>query len=213
MADCEPQYILDRLVEPHRPRTAEPGGNRFRMQAGDVQGFVRVDVPEPSKKALIQEQRLEGASSGLEGQPKRIEGDEERVRTEPGHSDGKFGGPFDAAELAGVVVDQLAPVEVEDRTGVGGGCAVKQQLTRHAEMDYQHSRIKFEDNELAVTADLPDGAAGEAGGQSVPIARGDEPRRESCRFDSPALQRTRKGTNYGLDFGKFGHLLDRAGGG
>jgi len=74
--------------------------------------LVSVDVADAREKSLIQQQRFD-TSLALNALAEFLERDFERFGTKPCHARGDFLGPFDGAELAGIMIVLCSLVQRE----------------------------------------------------------------------------------------------------
>jgi len=127
------QNPADGRVQPFGAHAAQAGGARQRMDPGGEQTLICVDVPYPGQEALVQQQSLHPS---LTAQPHAefFKGNLQRLRPQPRHPRRAPGTPFDAAELARVVIQQDAVIESENSVGVGVNRPGYQQLPGHSQM-------------------------------------------------------------------------------
>jgi len=144
------ENIDHRSVQANGALLAQASRDGARMDARFIQRLIGVNIAHAAQESLIQQQRLDGGASRLQQLPKLVERDAERVGTERRGPFGQFFAPFDAAEMADVVINQQAAIEFENGARVRAGFGIEQQLSRHAQMDHQHAPIERENDKLAV---------------------------------------------------------------
>jgi len=138
-----------------QPRGAiffQAGRDRLRVNARFKQRFIGVDVSHAAQESLIEQQRLDARVTLLQQLQKIFERDVERVRTQRLGPFQQSGAPFDAAEMADVVINQQPFIKLKDGARVGSGFLVEQQLAGHSKMNGKDTLVQLQHDKLAVSA-------------------------------------------------------------
>ena len=142
--------VSDRLVEQLHDARVEglgPGrrqslGRRERVEAGAMQSFVDVDIPEPTQEGLVKQEGLQLSAARAQPGSERGGVDLERVRTERGR---RGVDEAERTELPDVVkLQPAAVVEFQDGAGVSAGAGIHQERAGHAELDLHEAAVEFE---------------------------------------------------------------------
>ncbi len=201
------EHFGEGLVEAEGAILAQPGGNRQGVNAGAEEAFIGVDIPHAADEGLIEQEGLDAGAAEAEGAGEIRGGDLERLGAEAGYASGEILVDLDGAELAAVIKLKHAAIEGEDGVGVLAGRAAEQQAAGHAKVQQQVTAAgEGHQNELAVTADGCDAAAGEAGGHALRVAAAENPRAAELGVDDAATLEPQERPHDGFDFGQFGHL-------
>lgn len=80
MPDRGAQYLPDRLPQSRKFRTAQTRREARRMNARLPQAFVRINISQAAKYALIQKQRLDPGPAFCQLPPEIRNGNSQRVR-------------------------------------------------------------------------------------------------------------------------------------
>jgi len=140
-------------VQTRGPLFAQSGRNRARVNASLVESLVRVNVSHAAQKFLIQQQRFDPRLPLLKPLQKIIERDVECIRPQSLRAVQQPRAPLDSPEMADVVVNQKAFVELENSARVGARLGIEQQLAGHPQMNREHALFQLQHNELAVPPD------------------------------------------------------------
>src|SRR5579862_681529 len=127
------------------------------MYAREEQGFVDINIAHPGEKRLVQQQWFDlglalAQAGGEFGQPNL-----ERLGSQFAYA---CRTPLDPPELAGIIVEEHAPVEREDAVRVRGFCAVDEQLSGHPKVYSERPLIERDQDEFAAPLDRLNRAAG-----------------------------------------------------
>src|ERR1700733_12452701 len=141
------------------------------MNARGEQRLIDINVSHAGQKSLIEQQRFHLRFSGAQTGAEIFEGDLQWLGTE-GRDARRV--PFDAAELAWVVIQEDAVVERESAVGVRGSGRVEQQLPGHPQVYGERTLVERNDDELAAAPDTSDGPAFQLSGELAMIAGRDQ---------------------------------------
>ena len=130
------------------------------VQTGQVQGFIRIDIPQACQEGLVEQKGLELAVGTLQS-IKQVMGGKSFVqgfRAQAIQHAVHFIHQPDAAELTGIIEGQLEiPLELEQEAVVGGRKGASrpdQQVTAHAQVKEQPIVRESEHQELAPPASI-----------------------------------------------------------
>ena len=110
---------------------------------------------------------------------------------------------FEAAELADIVINESAGIELEHGARKFARHGVPEQFAGHSEMHIEDASIELEIDLLAAPMNMADGSAGEALGRVPKIATCDATRGDGSMPDSLAEDMGSDRTDDRFDFRKF----------
>jgi len=123
------------------------------MDAGGKQRFIGIDVPNASDKRLIEKQRLDMSTAPVKALKELRKSNGQRIRSDARKRTGHLREEFDAPELANIVIEQGALVQMKNGTRVLAGSGIDEQLARHPKMDEENATVEFEKDLFAMAAD------------------------------------------------------------
>ena len=197
--------FLNRKVKAEDTRAAEGCGNALRMDAGAEQGFIGIDIAHAAEHGLVEENRFDRGFALRQASGEILGQNLEWFGAKGGDAGGKLFAEFDAAELAGVFVEEFTTIEGKDGVGPFGAGSVDEKLTGHAEMDYEPTTVEADTDEFAEALDGFNAASGEALRGGVGISDEYAKTEEFGIEDETPGERGAKSADYSFDFGKFGH--------
>ena len=160
---CRPEDTADRGVQGAALGGTERPGGRLRVQTGQEEGFVGVDVADPGDEALVEQHGLDGGATTTQPAPEgvAVEGGIDGVGAELGERLGGVIHQVERAELADVDEAQLAAVVegqagAEEVVGGRGGGAVAQGAGHPQVDDQERALAEADEQVLAVPADVRD---------------------------------------------------------
>ena len=169
------QYVAYRQQKAFGFLASETVGETQRVQPGQVQGFVGVDVAHARQEVLVEQQRLDLAFV-LDQAPVKVVSGESFVKgfgTEIVQYFGRVVGQPHPSKFARVDEDQTLPAgKVEGSAvvglqGQGGSLQIKAcfhaQVAAHAQVDDEGVPVQMDEDVFAAPSQALDGLAGQAG--------------------------------------------------
>jgi hypothetical protein len=175
------------------------------MNAGAEQGLIGVDVAHTAEHGLVEENGFDRGFALGQASGEILGQNLEWFGAKGGDAGGKLFAELDAAELAGVFVEEFTTIEGKDGVGPFGAGSVDEKLTGHAEMDDEPAAVEADTDEFAESLDGFNAASGEALRGGVGIADENAKTEEFRVEDETPGERGAKSADYGFDFRKFGH--------
>ena len=140
---------------------------RQRMDSGLEQNLVDINIAEPGQERLIQQQSFHPRLPLA-----KARGNSSRPISSgsgPSFFDARVA-PFDAAELARIVIEQDAIVQREDAVGVRALDARGQQLSGHTQMHSEFARVQPDHDKLAAPRNRFNAPSGHLPRELRPVA-------------------------------------------
>jgi hypothetical protein len=158
-------------------------GPGARVHACGEQRFVSIYVADARDERLIQEKGLDMPFVPLQSFKKFSEIDRERVRPGPLKNIGQFVKEFKPSELANIIIDKDAGVELEHGARKLARHRIPEQFAGHSEVHIQDTVPQFEIDLLAAAMNTADRSAREAFDRLAKISPRDPARRDGSMPD------------------------------
>jgi len=173
------------------------------MHSGGKQRFIRIDISHSRDKRLIQQEGFDVALVALQSREKFSEIDRQRIGSGACEEIRQFVKIFEPAELADVVINESAGIELEHSARKLTRRGVPEQFASHSEMHIEDASFEFEIDLLAAPMNMSDGGAGEALGRAPKIAACDAMRGNGSVADGLAEDMGSDRADDRFDFREF----------
>ena len=162
MLDRESKHGDDSAMQVFGALPGKAIGPGARVHACGEKRFVRIDVADARDERLIQEKRLNMPFVPLQSFKKFSETDRERVRPRALKNIRHFVKEFKPSELANIIIDEDAGVELENGTRKLARHRIPEQFAGHSEVYIKDTAIQFEVDLLTAPMNTADRGARES---------------------------------------------------